>query len=148
MECSCPENKVNARVARLNALVVFVLGLIYILTPYGWVCYILLVGFFIKAVFHPRYSPISRLNAWLLDLFEEEPRWIFAPPKLFAAKVGLAFAIIISVLYAGGHPRSSDTFAAILTLFAFLEFAFEFCMGCWVYELYYKIAGSGKTEEK
>jgi hypothetical protein len=140
MECNCSDNQVNAKVARLNALVTFALALIFLVTPYGWVCYLLLVDFFIKGAFHPKFSPVSRLNGWILRIFEEKPRLIFAPPKLFANKVGLAFSIIISIYYASGHSLRAGVFAIILALFAFLEFAFEFCMGCWVYNLYHKVA--------
>lgn len=146
MECNCGSNQVNAKVGRLNALATFVLGLIFLLTPYGWVAYILLADFFIKGAFHPRFSPISRLNGWVLNLIEEKPRLIFAPPKLFANKVGLAFSILIAVFYAAGIWSVAETFAIILTIFAFLEFAFDFCMGCWVFNLYYKIVGSPKIK--
>jgi hypothetical protein len=139
MECNCGSNQVNAKVARLNALVTFGLAMIFLATSYDWVCLIILADFFIKGVFHPKFSPISRLNGWILNLFDEKPRLIFAPPKLFANKVGLAFAIMISVLYASGHVFSAGVFASVLAIFAFLEWAFEFCMGCWVYELYYKM---------
>ncbi len=147
VECKCGENQVNAKVARMNALVVFALSLIFLLTPYGWVIYLLLADFFIKGAFHPKYSPVSRLNGWILDLIEEEPKRIFAPPKLFANKVGLAFAIIISVFYTAGLWVPAEVFAIVLTIFAFLEFAFEFCMGCWVYDLYYKIASPAKAKK-
>lgn len=147
MECSCGENQVNAKVARMNALATFALGLVFLLTPYGWVSYILLADFFIKGAFHPKFSPISRLNGWLLNLVGESPRLIFAPPKLFANKVGLAFAILIAVFYAAGIWSAAETFAIILTIFAFLEFAFEFCMGCWVFDLYYKMAGSPEIKK-
>jgi len=140
MQCSCGENQVNAKVARVNALVVFALALIFLLTDLGWASYILLADFFIKGAFHPKYSPISRFNGWILNLIKEKPRPIFAPPKLFANKIGLGFAILIAVFYSAGFWTVAEVFAIILTIFAFLEFAFEFCMGCWVYDLYYKIA--------
>ena len=147
MDCNCSDNKVNAKVGRLNALVTFALGLVFLVTPYGWVAYILVADFFIKGVFHPKFSPISRLNRWALDLIEEKPRLVFAPPKLFANKVGLAFSILIAIFYTAGIWSATETFAILLTIFAFLEFAFDFCMGCWVFNLYYKIVGSPKIKE-
>jgi hypothetical protein len=144
--CGCGLNRVNAKVARLNALITFVFGLIFLLSSNGWISYLLVVDFFIRGAFHPKYSPFSRLNSWFLDLIKEEPKPIFAPPKLFANKAGLAFSILIAVFYSAGYWPVAETFAIILTIFAFLEFAFEFCMGCWVYDLYYSLAGSSDVK--
>ena len=141
MACECGINQVNAKVGRLNALWTFALALAILFTPYWWLCFVLLVDFFIKGAFHPKFSPVSRFWGWLLKLINEKPRLIFAPPKLFANKVGLAFAILISISFASGHTAYAVVFTSILGLFAFLEFAFEFCMGCWVYDLYYKVVG-------
>jgi hypothetical protein len=93
----------------------------------------------LKGAFHPKFSPVSRFWSWLLKLIHEKPRPIFAPPKQFANKVGLAFAILIALFITAGSYMLAESFTIILGIFAFLEFAFEFCMGCWVYDLYYKL---------
>ncbi len=147
MACECGVNQVNAKVGRVNALWTLALALAIWYTPYWWLCFVLLADFFIKGAFHPKYSPFSRLWGYLLNLIHEKPRLIFAPPKLFANKVGLAFSIAITVSLVGGYYTAAEIFTIILGIFAFLEFAFEFCMGCWVYNLYYQIVGSPKIKK-
>lgn len=142
MACDCGINQVNAKVGRLNALWTFGLVMAILYSPYWWLCFVLLADFYIKGAFHPKFSPINRFWSWILKLVHEKPRPIFAPPKFFANKVGLAFSILISIFLLGGYFTAAEIFTAILGLFAFLEFAYEFCMGCWVYDLYYKLAGS------
>ncbi len=139
MNCGCADNQVNAKVARLNALWTFALALAIWYTPYWWLCYVLVADFYLKGAFHPKFSPISRFWSWALDLVHEKPKPIFAPPKQFANKVGLAFAITIAILISAKSYTAAEVFTAILGTFAFLEFAFEFCMGCWVFDLYYKM---------
>ena len=136
--CNCPDNQVNAKVARLNALWTLVLAILFIFV-WRWTAYILFLDFFIKAIFHPRYSPISRLNSWFLKVLKIKPKFIFAPPKLFAAKVGFVFSAVIIILYLLDYTLAAQIFAGVLALFAFLEFVFEFCMGCWAYEIIQKL---------
>ena len=136
--------QVNKKVARLNAVWVFVFSIIFILLPtWRWIVFVLLANFFIKGFFGPWYSPISQINKAILKALRVEPEMIFAPPKIFAAKVGFVFSLVASILYLLNYQVAAVVVISILSLFAFLEFAFAFCMGCAAHNFINKIFGNG-----
>ncbi len=53
-------------------------------------------------------------------------------PKLFASRVGFIFAAL-AVIFAPFSLVASFVFAGILAVFAFLDGAFSFCVGCLTY---------------
>ena len=136
--------QVNRKVARLNAVWVFVFSMIFIFIPsWRWIVFVLLANFFIKGFFGPWYSPISQLNKAILKALKVEPEMIFAPPKIFAAKIGFVFSLVTSILYLLNYQTAAIVVIAILSVFAFLELAFEFCMGCVAHSFFTKTFGNG-----
>jgi hypothetical protein len=61
------------------------------------------------------------------------PRWIDKAPKIFAARVGFLFSMLMLVLTLSGVTIAAISTASVLVLFAFLECGLNFCAGCWVY---------------
>lgn len=136
--------QVNRKVARLNAVWVFIFSMIFIFIPaWRWIVFVLLVNFFIKGFFGPWYSPISQVNKAILKALKVEPEMIFAPPKIFAAKVGFVFSLVASILYLLNYQTGAIVVIAILSVFAFLELAFLFCMGCVAHSFIKRTFGNG-----
>ncbi len=134
------ENRVNKKVARLNALWVFVFCLIFIFIPSArWIIYVMLGNFFIKAFVGPWYSPISQINRLILVALNIKPEMIFAPPKIFAARVGFTFSFVGLLFYLLELQLAAIIIISVLALFAFIEFAFDYCMGCTTYSYINKI---------
>lgn len=135
--------QVNKKVARLNAVWVFVFSMIFIFLPaWRWIVFVLLVNFFVKGFFGPWYSPISQINKAILKALKVEPEMIFAPPKIFAAKIGFVFSLVASILYLLNYQVAAVVVISTLSLFAFLEFAFAFCMGCVAHDFINKTFGN------
>jgi hypothetical protein len=63
-----------------------------------------------------------------------EPKWVAGPPKRFAQGIGAAFSLAATTLAFGfGRERAAFGLVGVLGLFAALESAFGFCLGCRVF---------------
>ncbi len=93
--------------------------------PYGWVY---------RTALAPRLGPPEEL--------EDE-----APPR-FAQQVGLAFVIVALVGLALGVPVVAQVSVALALAAAFLNAAFNFCLGCEVYLLYQRTASSVRQRRR
>lgn len=94
------------------------------------------VVFAIGAVGGPRKQPYGRLFATLVaprlgPVTEREP----VPPLKFAQLVGLIFAAVGAVGFAIGLGAIGLTATAFALVAAFLNAAFDICLGCQIYPL-------------
>jgi len=136
----CQEGKVDENVARLNAAMVVVMSVLFVFTTsLNYSLVILVFDFFVKVFAHPRYAPTSYFSRYILHSFNVKPKPIFAPPKIFASKVGLVFSLSTFILYLVGFETASYVVCMILAIFALLEASIKFCMGCWLYSYLNKI---------
>ena len=141
MNEKCPISgiKVNEKVVRANALVVFILSLVYLFTQYKWVILLLAVDFLFKGFMNPKYSPISKINANILNMMKVAPNMVDSGPKTFAAKIGFICSFAISILYYGfALTVPAEFIAAMLIACAFLEGFLGYCVGCKLYSLFYR----------
>lgn len=130
----CQSDMVDENVARLNAVMVVIMSLLFIFTTsYNYALVILVFDFFVKVFAHPRYAPTSYFSRYILRSFHVQPKPIFAPPKIFASKIGLAFALTTFILYLTGFETVSFFVCGVLAIFAILEASIKFCMGCYAY---------------
>ena len=98
---SCPVDlkTVDKNMVRSNAFFVFVIIMIYLLTGNPVLILIILIDFAIRVFPGVKYSPVSRIIKYLLRKASIKPQLIDAWPKIFAAKIGLMLAIIITVFH-------------------------------------------------
>lgn len=137
--CELPKGQVNQKVARANAFFTLILSLLFIFTNAKWIIYIMVIDFLIKGFIGPKFSPISRINIIILRILKIKPKPIFAPPKIFASKIGFIFSLAIMILFLLGLPIYSIIIISILAFFAFLESTFEICIGCWAHSYWLKL---------
>jgi hypothetical protein len=55
------------------------------------------------------------------------------PPKRFAQGVGAVFTTGAAVLALTGYDLAADVMLGMIIVFATLESALGFCMGCWIF---------------
>lgn len=94
------------------------------------------VVFAIGAAAGPRRGPYGRIFATLVaprltPATEREP----VAPLRFAQLVGFVFAVVGTAGFAFGAPAVGFTAAAFALLAAFLNAAFDICLGCLAYPL-------------
>ncbi|SHF41808.1 protein of unknown function [Mariniphaga anaerophila] len=131
--CPISNEMVNERLTRLNALLtilVITAGFVFnsMLFPL-----FLLADFFIRAFANSRYSPLSIASAGLVQLMNLSKKPIDKAPKVFAARLGFIMTLAIAILFILKLHTVAMVVAGVLVLFATLEFAFSFCVGCIIY---------------
>ncbi|MBW6488289.1 DUF4395 domain-containing protein [Sulfurimonas sp.] len=134
---SCPVNfkKVDQNVVRIMAGLVSAIGVIFIISPQLWLLAILLYDFLVRSLSYKNASPLfhlARLIAKTLGLKKED---IDAGPKEFALKMGFVFVFISFLMFASGEVVVAALVVAVLVICAFLEVAFNYCIGCQIYIL-------------
>ncbi len=126
------KNHVDENVVRLVATQVFLITLITLLTGWAWLAFFLAVDFGLRA-FTRVPSPLATLARGVAKALKLTPKPIFAPPKRFAAILGLFFSVGIAFFLFFSYPNVAYTVGAVLVFCAILEAAFNICLGCYVY---------------
>jgi hypothetical protein len=128
--------EIDARGPRFSAALTTVVLAIALVTGSVWVATFQAVVFAIGAFKGPQFTPYALIYRTIIKprlnspLRTEDVR----PPK-FAQLIGLAFALVAVIgAVAGSSVVFSIAIAAALAA-AFLNAAFDFCLGCQVYLL-------------
>jgi hypothetical protein len=100
----------------------------------GWVLPLLALGFVLRVIAGPRFSPLAQLAIAATKGLNLPRRSIAGAPKQFAAGIGAAVLTVASVLFLAGLPTAAWAIAGLVTFLAGLEAAFAFCLGCKIYD--------------
>ncbi|HEY6790415.1 MAG TPA: DUF4395 domain-containing protein [Trebonia sp.] len=128
--------KIDPRGARFGAAITTVIVAIVIVTGSGWLLLAQTVVFAIGALAGLRYAPYGLLYKAVLRPRLGPPAELEdeAPPR-FAQGVGLVMAALGTVGYLAVSPVVGTVFAALCLAAAFLNAAFDLCLGCHMYLL-------------
>lgn len=137
MQTVCPiSNKsINEREARVNALIVLLLVIIYTITRHQAILAFLAIDFTIRGFFDGKYSPVGNSGKWIVRTLNLKGKYINAGPKIFAAQVGMVFCLSAFLLQIVMLPSAAILVISILALFSFLETAFGLCVACKIYPI-------------
>ena len=114
------------------AVVLVMSGISYAVA--GWLLLAQTLVFAVGAIAGLRYAPYGLIFRYLVrprlgPPSKTEPE---APPR-FSQAVGLVFTAIGAIGFAAGLPVLGVVFAAFALAAAFLNSAFDFCLGCHMY---------------
>lgn len=131
----CPIDfvKVNESRPRLVAALVVLLSFAFCLTQWRLLMLFLSIDFFLRAFKMGKYSVLGNVAKFLIQQFQIGGKPVDEAPKRFAAKLGFIFTIAILALSVAGYAMAATIATCVLILFAVLESAFSFCVGCKVY---------------
>jgi len=132
----------DPRGQRIAAAITSVVMALVLVTGSGWLALAQAVVFTIGAI-DPRRTPYAWLYRRLVQPrlgppAEREP----AAPVRFAQGVGLVFALVAAAGYLAGVTAVGIVAAAFALTAAFLNAAFGLCLGCEMYVLLRRIAGT------
>jgi len=130
--CPISPLRVGETTARLTGLLAAALIGVYALTGAGAIMLALAIDYGVRAGSRWQHSPLSWLAARLVSALRLPNRPIDKAPKMFAARVGLLFALASSMLMLL-DPPTSLVVALVLLGFALLEALLNICVGCLVY---------------
>ncbi len=127
-------NPVNEKTARVVAAGVLILAIVTLATQQFWIPALMAVGFALRVMAGPRFSPLGMLANKVIAPRLGAPKLVAGPPKRFAQAIGLTFTIAAAVTGWGfGLHLAASVVMAVLLVFAFLESVVGFCAGCWVF---------------
>lgn len=134
-------NPVDEHAARTVAAGVVALSVLTLATGWSWLTLVLAYGFLARVAAGPRLSPLGLLaTKVIVPRLPLEPRLVPGPPKRFAQSIGAVFTVSAAILWLGfGLSGAATVLLAILAVFATLEAALGFCLGCQVFALLMKV---------
>ncbi|MFW0784543.1 DUF4395 domain-containing protein [Gordonia sp. CPCC 206044] len=124
-------NPVNEYAARSTAGLVIVLAIIAIVVNHPLVYALLALGFVLRVMAGPRFSPFGQLSVRIIvPKIWRKSRLVPGPPKRFAQAVGLVFSATALVLSLFGLGLAAQIVVGLLIVAATLESVFGLCLGC------------------
>jgi hypothetical protein len=131
--CPVSDKSINERVARLNAFFTFLTILFFAITQNILLIVFLGIDFYLRAWDLAKFSPLAMVSKNLVKFLGLVSISINAGPKIFAARIGMLFSVLIAFLFVFKLHVLAFGLATILGLFSFLEFAFGICVACVLY---------------
>jgi Domain of unknown function (DUF4395) len=127
-------NPVNEKAARVVAGCVALLAVVVLMTRWDWLIVAMAVGFGLRVLAGPRFSPLGQLATRLVAPRLGHPVLVPGPPKRFAQMIGLAVTTCAAVCAIGfGFDGAAAALIVVLLGFAVLESVVGFCAGCWLF---------------
>ncbi len=124
-------NPVNEYAARSTAGLVIVLAIVAIAVNQPVVYAMLAVGFLLRVMAGPRFSPFGQLSVRVIaPKIWRKTKLVPGPPKRFAQSVGLVFSSTALVLSLFGLGLAAQIVVGLLIVAATLECVFGLCLGC------------------
>jgi len=125
---------IDPRGPRFGAVITAIVLAAVLVTGSAWLLGAQLLVFAIGALFGLRYAPYGIVYRRLVRPRIGPPvRTEAEAPPRFSQGVGMVFAAAGVVGYALGAPVAGIVFTAFALFAAFLNAAFDFCLGCQVY---------------
>ena len=126
--------QIDARGPRWSAVITTVVLAIALVTSNLWVITFQAVVFAIGAIKGPQFTPYAFIYRSLIKPRLKSPlRTEDVRPPKFAQSIGLAFAIVAIAGAATGTSVVFTVAVAAALAAAFLNAAFDFCLGCQIY---------------
>jgi hypothetical protein len=131
---------IDTRGPRFAAIITTVVLALALATTSMWLLLAQMLVFAVGAIAGMRYAPYGLVFRYLIRPRLGPPtRFEPAAPPRFAQAVGTVFAAIGVIGYATGVTGIGIAFTALALAAAFLNAAFDFCLGCQMYLLIRRI---------
>jgi hypothetical protein len=136
-----PPPFIDPRGPRFGAAITTVVLVVVLATGWAWLLAAQTLVFALSALSGLRLSPYGWLYRRLVRPRLGPPAELENPaPPIFAQFVGLGFALAGTVCYLLGWTGAGIALAGCALAAAFLNAAFDFCLGCEVYLLLHRAA--------
>jgi hypothetical protein len=128
-------NPINEVAARVVAAGVLLLSLLTLATRRPWLLVPLAYGFVARALTGPTLSPLGQFaTRVVVPRLPVAPKPVAGPPKRFAQTLGAVVSLTAALLaLVFRRTTAAYTLVALMALFATLESAFAFCVGCKIF---------------
>lgn len=137
--CPISEKRVNSAVIRTHASINVAILLVFLFTQNIFIALFLFADFLVRVLNFPNFSVVGIAARSLVNILGIKGKLENAGPKLFAARIGLLFTVLISTALLLGFNNFAIGAAAVLTFFSFLEGAFGICVACIIYPYFQRL---------
>ena len=131
--CPISKKKIDNNGSRITVFISAIFMLAFIYTKHPFYMLIATADTLIRAVFHPRYSPMGMIASGILTLFDRSIKRIDLSKKQFAARLGMLCGIASIILFYLDLEPASLAIAIFWMLLAILDSVGNFCLGCILY---------------
>jgi 4-hydroxybenzoate polyprenyltransferase len=140
-EIDCPIDLVSVNENRVKLVALLVLGfaIAYLFTGWWGIIVFLVADFGLRSFNLGKYSPLFIVAGTLVKIFGIGNKPTDQAPKRFAARMGFAFTLVISVFAFLQLTTLVIILGIALCFFAFLESFLGICVGCYVYSFSHKL---------
>ena len=126
--------EIDARGPRFSAALTTAVLALALVTGWVWLATVQAVVFAIGAIKGPQFTPYAFIYRRLIKPRLKSPlRTEDVRPPQFAQSIGLLFALVALAGSATGTSAVFTVAVAVALAAAFLNAAFDFCLGCQVY---------------
>lgn len=137
--CPISTNKIDENIARINGALTLTTIIIFLISNSLVPILLLITDFTLRSAELSKYSLFANISKIVKSLLSIESRVVNSGPKIFAARIGLVFSVLISISFLLEINELTLTLSVIFGICAFLESALGFCVACKVYPLVYKL---------
>jgi len=144
MNKSCPisNKQVDTNTVRINAFLVAILAITFLVSLNSMFAILLAIDFFIRIFINPKFSYMLLVAKSIKKIFNISTIKTDAAPKQFASYFGLFFSVSIVLLSFIGFTKIAIVMAIVLIICALLEAIFNYCLGCQIYHILQSIRKS------
>jgi len=137
MAAACPVAlvKVDEYQVRILALIVTLTAATYVWSGSVWLLALLCYDFAVRIFGIPKGSPFFLVSRVINARLPYAAKPVDAGPKKFAAKIGFLLAVTALLLALAGYASGTVWLMGLMAIFALLEAACGFCVGCKLYTL-------------
>ncbi|MDM5272756.1 DUF4395 domain-containing protein [Sulfurovum sp. zt1-1] len=135
MSKSCPISihRIDAHFVRFVAFEVLIIGLFLLMTEHLFFSFLLLFDFLIRTLKINKLSPFANIARFIIHRLDMQPKFCDEAPKRFSLYLGLAIVGFLTFFLIFGYTEIATILVIALLTCAFLEAAFDYCVGCKVY---------------
>lgn len=136
MSASCPISlkRIDSHLVRIIALQVILVSLLLLWSGNLFFSALLLFDFLVRTLELKQLSPFATIAKLVIKQLNITPKPCDEAPKRFALYLGLGIIGFFTLLFIFGFSKVATLLVGILVVCAFLETAFDYCIGCKIYQ--------------
>ncbi len=137
--CPVSAGRTDENVVRAVALLTLIITAFILITDNYLLSLFLLGDFVLRGFNLGKYSVLRFVSKYIVEVLNIKPKPIDSAPKLFAAKIGIVFALLIFIAQISNLYVLFLSTSVVLIACAFLESVFGICLGCYFYTILNKL---------
>ena len=133
--CPISLHRIDAHFVRIVAAQVITIAVLLLFTQQLIFAVLLLFDFSVRILKLKNLSLFAFIAKLIIEYFQIKAQPCDEAPKRFALYLGVGIIALFTLLFAFNFTTLASILVGILLLCAFLEAAFDYCIGCKLYHL-------------